>query len=84
MTDVPGIMRDPADDATLLSTVHVKEVDGLVAAGVIQGGMIPKVEACTKSVKSGVRKTHVIDGRVPHAMLLEVYTREGVGTQIVQ
>lgn len=84
MTDVPGIMRDPDDDATLLSTVYVKEVDGLITEGVIRGGMIPKVEACTKSVKSGVRKTHVIDGRVPHAMLLEVYTREGVGTQIVQ
>ena len=84
MTDVPGIMRDPDDDATLLSTVYVKEVDGLITEGVIRGGMIPKVEACIKSVKSGVRKTHVIDGRVPHAMLLEVYTREGVGTQIVQ
>lgn len=84
LTDVQGIMRDPADEESLLSTVHVSEVDALITEGAISGGMIPKVEACTKSVKSGVRKTHVIDGRVPHAMLLEFLTREGIGTQIVQ
>lgn len=84
MTDVQGIMRDPADEASLLSTLHVSAVDELIALGVISGGMIPKVEACIKSVKSGVRKTHIIDGRVPHAMLLEFLTREGIGTQIVQ
>ena len=60
------------------------EVGELIGQGVISGGMIPKVEACAKAVKSGVRKTHVIDGRVPHAMLLEFLTREGIGTQIVQ
>ena len=84
MTDVQGIMRDPADEASLLSTMHIAEVDELIDQGVISGGMIPKVEACSKSVKSGVRKTHIIDGRVPHAMLLEFLTREGIGTQIVQ
>ena len=84
LTDVQGIMRDLADDASLLSTVHVSEVGELIDQGVISGGMIPKVEACIKSVKAGVRKTHVIDGRVPHAMLLEFYTRQGIGTQIVQ
>ena len=84
LTDVQGIMRDLADDGSLLSTVHVSEVDELIGQGAIGGGMIPKVEACVRSVKAGVRKTHVIDGRVPHAMLLEVYTRQGIGTQIVQ
>jgi len=84
MTDVQGIMRDPADEDSLLSTMRVSEVDELIGQGVISGGMIPKVEACAKAVKSGVRKTHVIDGRVPHAMLLEFLTREGIGTQIVQ
>ena len=84
LTDVQGIMRDLADDASLLSTVHVSEVGELIDQGVVSGGMIPKVEACIKSVKAGVRKTHVIDGRVPHAMLLEFYTRQGIGTQIVQ
>ena len=84
MTDVPGIMRDPAKAESLISTLHVSEVEGLVGEAVVVGGMIPKVEACVKAVKSGVRKTHVIDGRVPHAMLLEFLTREGIGTQIVQ
>ena len=84
LTDVQGIMRDLADDASLLSTVRVSEVGELIDQGVIRGGMIPKVEACVRSVKAGVRKTHVIDGRVPHAMLLEFYTRQGIGTQIVQ
>ena len=84
LTDVQGIMRDLADDASLLSTVHVSEVNELIDQGAVNGGMIPKVEACVRSVKAGVRKTHVIDGRVPHAMLLEVYTRQGIGTQIVQ
>ena len=72
LTDVQGIMRDLADDASLLSTVHVSEVGELFDQGVIGGGMIPKVEACIKSVKAGVRKTHVIDGRVPQAMLPRV------------
>ena len=84
LTDVQGIMRDLEDDASLLSTVHVSEVGELIDQGMICGGMIPKVEACVRSVKAGVRKTHVIDGRVPHAMLLEFYTRQGIGTQIVQ
>jgi acetylglutamate kinase len=84
LTDVQGIMRDLEDDASLLSTVRVSEVGELIDQGVIRGGMIPKVEACVRSVKAGVRKTHVIDGRVPHAMLLEFYTRQGIGTQIVQ
>ena len=84
LTDVQGIMHDLADDASLLSTVRVSEVGELIDQGVIRGGMIPKVEACVRSVKAGVRKTHVIDGRVPHAMLLEFYTRQGIGTQIVQ
>ena len=84
MTDVQGIMGDPSDEASLFSTMHISEVDELIGQGVICGGMIPKVEACIKAVKSGVRKTHIIDGRVPHAMLLEFLTREGIGTQIVQ
>ncbi len=84
LTDVIGILRDPKDEATLLSTVRVKEVGELVEVGVVSGGMIPKIEACVKAVKSGVRKTHIIDGRIPHSMLLEIFTREGIGTEIVQ
>ena len=84
LTDVKGIMRDPADDSTLMSTVHVDEVELLVSSGVISGGMIPKVRACVHSVRAGVRKTHVVEGRIPHSMLLEFFTDEGIGTQIVQ
>jgi len=84
LTDVKGIMRDPAAEDSLLSTVRVKEIDDLIKGGIVGGGMIPKVEACVKAVKGGVRKTHIIDGRVPHSMLLEFFTDEGIGTQIVQ
>jgi len=84
LTDVQGIMHDPADDASLLSTLRVAEVGELIEEGVINGGMIPKIEASMKSVESGVSKTHIIDGRVPHAMLLEFLTHEGIGTQIIQ
>lgn len=84
LTDVKGILRDPADESSLLSTIHVREVDELIAGNVIKGGMIPKVGACVQAVKAGVRKTHIIDGRIPHSMLLEFFTNEGIGTQIVQ
>ena len=84
LTDVRGVMTDPRDADSLLSTVHCDEVGDLIARDIIKGGMIPKVEACVHSVKAGVRKTHVIDGTIPHSMLLEVFTDAGVGTQIVQ
>lgn len=84
LTDVKGILRDPVDADSLLSTLHVNEVDELIGSGVIHGGMIPKVEACVKAVKSGVRKTHIVDGGLPHSMLLEFFTDAGIGTQIVQ
>ena len=83
LTDVTGIMKDPADESTLMSTVRLGQVDGLITAGVLHGGMIPKVLAGVHSVKAGVRKTHIIDGRIPHSILLEFFTDEGVGTQIV-
>ena len=83
LTDVKGILRDAADEDSLLSTVRVRDVDELIATGVVDGGMIPKVSAGVKSVKGGVHKTHIIDGRIPHAMLLEFFTDEGIGTQIV-
>ncbi len=84
LTDVTGILRNPADESTLMSTVHLGEVEGLITAGILQGGMIPKVLAGVHSVRAGVRKTHIIDGRIPHSILLEFFTDEGVGTQIVQ
>lgn len=84
LTDVTGIMRDPGDEGSLMSTVHVDEVEGLIESGVLQGGMIPKAKAGVHSVRAGVRKTHIVDGRIPHSMLLEFFTDEGVGSQIVQ
>ena len=84
LTDVNGILRDGADPASLISTLHIREVDGLIQDGTVGGGMIPKLLACVRSVKGGVKKTHIIDGRVPHALLLEIFTREGIGTEIVQ
>ena len=84
LTDVNGIMRDSEDPDTRISTLHISAVDDLIDGGVAKGGMIPKLHACVRSVKGGVRKTHIIDGRVPHALLLEMFTDEGIGTQIVQ
>jgi len=83
LTDVPGICRKKDDPKSLLSSVKVKDVAKLIKSGVISGGMIPKVEACLHAVKSGVHKTHIINGTLPHALLLEIFTPQGVGTEIV-
>ena len=84
LSDVPGILRDPRDESTLLSHVTAAEVERLEAEGVISGGMLPKVDACVRAVQAGVHKAHMIDGRVPHSLLLEIFTDEGVGTEIVR
>jgi len=83
LTDVPGICKKKDDPKSLLSSVKAKDVAKLIKSGVISGGMIPKVEACLHAVKSGVHKTHIIDGTLPHALLLEIFTPQGVGTEIV-
>lgn len=83
LTDVPGICKKKDDPKTLLSTIKVREVPKLLNKGVISGGMIPKIEACLHALKSGVHKTHIIDGTQPHALLLEIFTPQGVGTEIV-
>lgn len=82
LTDVPGILRDPADPATLISTLKLAEVEGLVAKGVIKGGMLPKVKACARAVEGGVHKAHIINGKVSHALLLELFTDRGIGTEL--
>ncbi|MEI6598027.1 MAG: acetylglutamate kinase [bacterium] len=83
MSDVPGLLADPADPSSLITTLRVSEVDELKRKGVIAGGMIPKVDSAVKALKEGVRRVHFIDGRVPHSLLLEVFTDKGVGTEIV-
>ena len=83
LTDVHGLLRDPADESTLLQKVGLSEVPLLVREGVIQGGMIPKVECCVEAVRSGVERTHILDGRIPHSILIELLSDEGIGTMIL-
>jgi acetylglutamate kinase len=83
LTDTPGILADRADPASLVSSLDAARCDELVRRRVIAEGMIPKVEACLDSLRAGVKKTHIIDGRLRHSLLLEIYTDRGVGTEIV-
>ena len=83
LTDTPGIMTDPKDPTSFAETLSEHRIDDLVRRGVIDGGMLPKVEACRVALQAGVRKTHIIDGRVKHALLLEIFTDKGIGTQII-
>lgn len=80
LTDVEGI-KDKSGNT--ISTVHKKEVKKLIDNSTVSGGMLPKVQACIKAIESGVGKTHIIDGRIPHCLLLEIFTKEGIGTEIV-
>ncbi len=80
LTDIAGILRDPADPESLISHTTVSETKQLIADGVITGGMIPKVECCTNAVQEGVKRVFIIDGRVPHSILIETLTDEGIGT----
>lgn len=83
LTNVRGILRDPEDEDSLFSSLSVAEVEQLIKQGVIQKGMIPKVGACMQALKMDVQKTHIIDAALPHAMLLEIFTNKGIGTQIL-
>lgn len=83
MSDVPGLLRDPADDASLLTHLAVNEVPNLQQAGVIAEGMVPKVDSAVAAIESGVEKVQFVDGRVPHSVLLEIFTDAGVGTEVV-
>ncbi len=82
VSDVPGLLKDPSDPHTLLSTLHLESVARLKAEGVISGGMLPKIESCEDAIRAGVKKVHLVDGRMAHSLLLEIFTREGVGTEI--
>ncbi|HUW59666.1 MAG TPA: acetylglutamate kinase [Candidatus Bathyarchaeia archaeon] len=82
LTDTPGLLADKDDPATLIHQLQRGEVAGLTERGVISGGMIPKINACMKALDSGVARTHIIDGRVPHALLLEIFTDKGLGTLV--
>lgn len=80
LTDVPGIK---GSEGNVLSTLNKLDIQELVNEGIISGGMLPKVQACTQALDAGVSKTHIVDGRMPHCLLLEIFTKEGIGTEIV-
>lgn len=84
ITDVEGIYRDYNDKSSFVSTLSLAEAQEMIKSGSIDGGMIPKVEACVKALAAGVSKTHIIDGRKPHSLLLEIFTTEGIGTEVVK
>ena len=83
LTDVAGLRSDPDDPASLVHRATADDLDAMVASGAATGGMVPKVEACARAVRNGVGSAHILDGRSPHALLLEIFTDEGVGTMIV-
>lgn len=84
LTDTPGILRNANDINSLISTIRINEIDDLIKTGVVHGGMIPKIEAVKEAVISGVDKAHIIDGRIPHALLLELFTSAGIGTEVIK
>jgi len=83
LTDVPGILRDPKDKSSLISVMSVSELEQMLNEGKIVGGMIPKAEAIIRAIKGGVEKAHIIDGSKEHSLLLELFTKKGIGTMIV-
>ncbi|AUC61590.1 acetylglutamate kinase ArgB [Cyanobacterium sp. HL-69] len=83
LTDTPGVLRDYHDPSTLLYKLSIQDARDLIDEGVVSGGMIPKVNCCVRSLAQGVKAAHIIDGRIPHALLLEIFTDDGIGSMIV-
>lgn len=83
LSDVPGLLMDPSDESTLIHSIKVSEVEEYISSGTIAGGMLPKVLSAVEALKAGTRKVHMIDGRMSHSVLLELFTDKGVGTEIV-
>lgn len=83
LTDIEGLYRDINDKSTFISRLTASEAEKLINSGVIGGGMLPKLGNCTSAIKNGVNRVHILDGRVPHCLLLEIFTREGIGTAII-
>lgn len=83
MTDIKGLLRDKNDETTLIPTVHVSEVPLLIKQNVISGGMIPKIDCCVEAVRRGVSRSFIIDGRTPHSILIEMFTKDGIGTMFL-
>lgn len=84
LTDTPGILSEPADENSMIHTITLEDAEQMIKDGIIDGGMIPKVNSCLEALKYGVNKGHIIDGRVRHSLLLEIFTKKGIGTEILQ
>jgi acetylglutamate kinase len=84
LSDVPGLLRNAKDSSTLIKSINREQADALIADGTISGGMIPKVRSAVDALNAGVRKVHFVDGRLPHALLLEIFTDGGIGTEVVR
>ena len=82
LTDVRGLLRDPKDESTLIHVVRTREVPALVEGGIISGGMIPKMQCCVDAIHGGVERVHILDGRIPHSILIELLSDEGIGTMM--
>ncbi len=83
VSDVPGLLRDPRDPSTLIHTIRVSDTPALIRDGVVGGGMLPKIQSCVDAIRAGVGKVHMVDGRMAHSLLLEIFTRTGVGTEMI-
>ena len=83
MTDIRGLLRNKDDESTLIDVVHVSDVKMLKAQGIISGGMIPKIDCCVEAVRRGVSRAHIIDGRIPNSILIELLSDKGVGTMFL-
>jgi acetylglutamate kinase len=82
LTDVPGVMKDVNDTSTLISKLHLDDIKKLYESNIIKGGMIPKLNCCVEAIKSGVTRAHILDGRIPHCLLIELFSKQGIGTMI--
>ena len=84
LTDIEGLYKDINDKSSFISRITASEADDLISEGFIGGGMLPKLNNCTSAIKNGVNRVHILDGRIPHCLLLEIFTNEGVGTAIIK
>ncbi len=83
LTDVEGVLRDPSDKSSLISELTLSEAEGLIKDGTVGGGMLPKLNNCMDAIREGVSRVHILDGRIPHCLLLEIFTNRGIGTAIL-
>ena len=83
LTDIEGVYRDPKDPSTLISELHLSEAKELLDSGYVVGGMLPKLNNCISAIENGVSRVHILDGRIAHCLLLEIFTNKGIGTAIL-